>query len=129
VIALVLCAWVTAAAPVPEPEPEPSEAPKVAQVDLNTADLAELCTLPGIGPKKGEAILALRGRKPFTRITQLLQVKGIGPRTLDKLKPRLTLSPPLAPLRAPSPSPPLAPLLASSPSPSSSPSSVPELRR
>jgi competence protein ComEA len=65
-------------------------------VNLNSASVEELCTLPGIGPKKAEAIVALRTRRPLTRVTQLLQVKGIGPKTLQRLKPRLTVAPPVA---------------------------------
>ena len=63
-------------------------------VELNGADAAALSTLPGIGPKKAEAIIALRGRRPFTRMTQLLQVKGIGPRLLERLRGRVSLRPP-----------------------------------
>jgi len=66
-------------------------------IDLNTATIDQLQTLPGIGPKKAEAIIALRTRKPFVRVTQLLSVKGIGPRTLQKLKPRLQVAPPAPP--------------------------------
>jgi competence protein ComEA len=62
-------------------------------INLNSATVAELCTLPGIGPKKAEAIVALRTRRPLTRVTQLLQVKGIGPKTLQRLKPRLSVAP------------------------------------
>ena len=75
--------------------------------------------MPGIGPKKAEAIIALRQKRPFTRVTQLLQVKGIGPKTLEKLKPKVTLTLPKSPA-SPSPkpkpkpptsdTPPLAPL-------------------
>jgi competence protein ComEA len=61
-------------------------------IDLNQADVDALCRLPGIGRKKAEAIVALRERRPFTRVTQLLQVKGIGPKTLQKLKPRIVIS-------------------------------------
>jgi competence protein ComEA len=62
-------------------------------IHLNDATVEELCTLPGIGKKRAEAILAARERRPFTRLTQLLQVKGIGPKMLQRLKPRLTLEP------------------------------------
>jgi competence protein ComEA len=62
-------------------------------VNLNVASVEELCTLPGIGRKKAEAIVALRTRRPLTRVTQLLQVKGIGPKTLHRLKPRLSVAP------------------------------------
>ncbi len=78
-------------------------------VDLNQATVEELCTLPGIGPKKADAILALRHKKPFTRVTQLLQVKGIGPKTLDKLKPHLRVTTATTPT-ATTPLPTLAPL-------------------
>lgn len=59
------------------------------QIDLNRADVAELCRLPGIGPKRAEAIVKLRRKKPFTRISQLLQVRGIGHKTLKRLRPLL----------------------------------------
>lgn len=59
------------------------------QIDLNRADVSELCRLPGIGPKRAEAIVELRRKKPFTRISQLLQVRGIGRKTLSRLRPLL----------------------------------------
>ena len=62
-------------------------------VNVNAATVDELCSLPGIGRKKAEAIIALRTRRPLTRVTQLLQVKGIGPKTLQRLKPRLSVAP------------------------------------
>ena len=64
-------------------------------VDLNQADLSTLCSLPGIGPKKAEAIITLRRRRPLTRLTQLLLVRGIGPRMLERLRGRVTLRPPV----------------------------------
>lgn len=79
-----------AAASAPEDE---VAAPAAPVVDLNAASVEELCTLPGIGPKKAEAIISLREKRPFTRVTQLLLVKGIGPKTLTRLKPRLTVGP------------------------------------
>jgi competence ComEA-like helix-hairpin-helix protein len=71
-------------------------------VDLNQAGIDELCTLPGIGRKKAEAIMALRDRRPLTRITQLLQVKGIGQKTLQKLKPRVVINLDRDPAKPPS---------------------------
>jgi competence protein ComEA len=61
------------------------------KVDLNHATFGQLCTLPGIGPKKARAIMAHRKKRPFSRITQLVRVKGIGPRTLARLKGRITV--------------------------------------
>jgi competence ComEA-like helix-hairpin-helix protein len=63
-------------------------------VELNTATQEELCTLPGIGPRKAQAILALRKKRPFTRVTQLLEVRGIGRKTLERLKPYIRLEGP-----------------------------------
>jgi len=58
------------------------------RLDLNTASAEELELLPGIGPKKAEAVLAWRdtnGR--FSRVEDLLEIKGIGERTLERLRP------------------------------------------
>jgi competence protein ComEA len=76
--------------------PRPRAVAAVAgPIDINRASLGELCQLPGIGPKKAEAILAFRAKRPFTRLSQLLEVKGIGPRTLQRLRPLLTVGPPV----------------------------------
>lgn len=61
-------------------------------VNINTADLAQLETLPRIGEVKAEAILDYRkahGR--FTSADQLENVKGIGAATLAALRPYITL--------------------------------------
>ena len=50
---------------------------------IEWGSLVELCTLPGIGPKKAEAIIAAREKRRFTRVTQLLRVKGIGLKTIE----------------------------------------------
>lgn len=53
-------------------------------IDLNYASAGELQTLPGIGPKTAEAIIAGR---PYGSVDDLLRVKGIGEKTLEKLRP------------------------------------------
>lgn len=61
-------------------------------VNVNTATEAELVQLPGIGPSKAQAILKLRARMgSFSRVENLLRVRGIGRKTLQKLRPMLTL--------------------------------------
>lgn len=63
-----------------------------SQVDLNTATQAELEALPGVGPATAQAILAWRrdhGR--FTRVEELQEVDGIGPKTFSRLAPLVTV--------------------------------------
>ena len=52
-------------------------------IDLNTATAAELETLPGIGPKTAATIISQR---PYSRVEDLLRVRGIGDKTLAKLQ-------------------------------------------
>jgi competence protein ComEA len=59
-----------------------------APVDLNTATLAELDTLPGVGPATAQRIIDGR---PYSAIEDLMRVKGIGQATFDKLKDQITV--------------------------------------
>lgn len=57
------------------------------RIDLNTADAKTLELLPGIGPALAERIIADRGRiGPFKRVEDLARVKGIGHRTIERLR-------------------------------------------
>lgn len=61
-------------------------------VNINTADQAELETLPGVGPVTATAILEWRAEHgSFTAVEELLEVSGIGEATLADLAPRVTL--------------------------------------
>ncbi len=61
-------------------------------VNLNTADLAALDTLPGVGPATAQAIIDHRTKNgPFRSVDQLLEVKGIGPAKLAELRARVTV--------------------------------------
>jgi len=61
-------------------------------VPVNTAPASELQKLPGIGPKLAEAIIDYRTRSgPFERVEQLLEVKGIGPAKLGRIRPLVKL--------------------------------------
>lgn len=61
-------------------------------VSLNTADQVTLETLPGVGPVTATAILQWREENgPFTAVDQLLEVSGIGEKTLAEIAPYVTL--------------------------------------
>ena len=81
----------------PLPGPAQWRATPEDPVYLNQATLADLHRLPGIGPKRAEAILALRTRLGhFRQIEDLLKVKGVGRSSLKKLRPLVRLDPPPA---------------------------------
>lgn len=61
------------------------------QLDIRIATAEELGTLPGIGPKRAADIISHRTRQPFSSVNQLLEVKGIGPKTYAKLLPDLLI--------------------------------------
>jgi competence protein ComEA len=85
-----------AANPAPSPNKAASPAePTYGVVNINEASAAELERLPGIGPTRARAVLELRARLArFSRIEELLRVKGIGRATFRKLRPYLSLSGP-----------------------------------
>ncbi len=57
------------------------------RINVNTAGAAELELLPGIGPALAERILADRAANgPFTSVDDLMRIKGIGPRTVARLR-------------------------------------------
>jgi competence protein ComEA len=67
------------------------------KVILNRAGVDELCQLPGVGPKRAQAIVDLRtklgGR--FKRMADLLRLKGIGPKGLRKIEAKAVLDAPV----------------------------------
>lgn len=63
---------------------------EAAQVDLNTAGLEALTTLPGVGPALAERLMQAR---PFTSLDDLGRVNGFSRAVIERLQPRVTLSP------------------------------------
>lgn len=67
------------------------------RVVLNLATEEDLRTLRGIGPSRASKILELRTRMgKFRSVRDLLRVRGIGVKTLERLKPKLVVDPPPA---------------------------------
>ena len=67
---------------------------KSALINPNTASLAELMSLPGVGQTKARAIIAYRQQVgTFSSLDEITQVSGIGNKTYAKFKDRLTLAP------------------------------------
>ena len=61
-------------------------------INVNAAGAGDLDRLPGIGPAKAEAILAYREEHgPFQTVDGLLEVSGIGPVTLENLRPYVSV--------------------------------------
>ena len=63
-------------------------------LDLNAATASDLEGLPGIGPKMADRIIRYRESKgPFRSVDELNNVRGIGARTLEKLRPMIAVEP------------------------------------
>ncbi len=61
-------------------------------IDLNKASAEMLQSLPGVGPKTAQAILDYRNlRGGFRSVEELLEVKGIGPKKMEKIRPYVTV--------------------------------------
>jgi hypothetical protein len=85
-------------------DPAPDVAARAGELadklDPNIAGWRELSAIPGLGPKKAQAIVAFRkqwvahhpGKIPFRSPTDLRQVKGIGSATVSSLAPYLAFS-------------------------------------
>ena len=80
--------------------PEPASAPAAVvepdtasgRLDLNTATEEELEALPGIGPALAERIVAYRTENgPYLSVEELLLVRGIGEKILQKLEAYVTV--------------------------------------
>jgi comEA protein len=83
---LAICfAFAATSAAAKKPPPKP--------ININTASSEELQQVPGIGPVTAEKILQMRkSYGAFKSVDDLLSIRGIGKKRLDKMRKYLTVS-------------------------------------
>ena len=62
-----------------------------AKVDINSANIKELLSIKGIGYKKAAAIIEYRKTHKFTKIEDIMKVKGIGKKLFEKIKDQIEI--------------------------------------
>jgi comEA protein len=78
--------------------------PPSKPININTANSEELQQVPGIGPATAEKILQMRkSYGAFKSVDDLLSIRGIGKKRLEKMRKYLTVSKSTAPNRGPHP--------------------------
>ncbi len=60
-------------------------------ININTASLDELMTIPGIGKQKAEAIIKYRKENPFKKVEDITNVNGIGNSLYESIKAYITI--------------------------------------
>ena len=77
---------------IPDNDDAPGSPPSQALINVNLADVQELCALPGIGPVLAQRIVDERTRGGLYHYpADLLSVSGIGEKTLQRLLPYIQL--------------------------------------
>jgi competence protein ComEA len=72
--------------------------PPLKPVNINTATAEELQLVPGIGPATADKILQMRkSYGPFKSVDDLLAIRGLGQKRLDKMRKYLTVGKAAAP--------------------------------
>jgi comEA protein len=75
------------------PKPKPAAA-ATTPVNLNTATVADLEALPGVGASTAKLIIEHRQKNGgFKKVEELMNIKGIGEKSFLKLKPMVTVAP------------------------------------
>ena len=97
-VCVVVMLWVSTLSALAQAQ-EPTR--PIGVVNLNTASVDQLMLLPGIGAKRAGRILRFRQVKPFKRVVELARVRGIGLKTVRKLRIYLAVEGPTTLSRRP----------------------------
>jgi competence protein ComEA len=74
--------------------PAAEKATMASPINLNTATVAQLESLPGIGARIAERIVEYRQKNgSFKKVEELMNVQGVGEKSFLKLKPLITVTP------------------------------------
>jgi competence protein ComEA len=88
--ALILCLGLALAPAAALAQKTGTTAPE--KVNLNTATVEQLQVLPGVGPALAKAIVDYRAKAgKFSKIEELLNVKGVGEKKFQQIKDRLVV--------------------------------------
>jgi len=85
-LALAMAALLVSAPAIAAGKPAPA-----AKVNINTATVEQLTTLPGVGPKLAARVIEYRQKTPFRSPQELMNVKGIGEKNFAKIQAWLTV--------------------------------------
>ena len=73
---------------------KPAPAVVTTPVNLNTATVTQLATLPGIGTRTAERIVEYRQKNGgFKKVEDLMNVRGVGEKSFLKIKPMISVMP------------------------------------
>ena len=85
-LALAMAALLASAPAIAAGKPAPT-----AKVNINTATVEQLTTLPGVGPALAARVVEYRQKAPFRSAKELMNVKGIGEKNFAKIEAWLTV--------------------------------------
>ncbi len=85
-LAFAMAALMLAGSAIAAGKPAPT-----AKVNLNTATVEQLTTLPGVGPKLATRIVEYRQKSAFRTTKELLNVRGIGEKNYAKIETWLSV--------------------------------------